>query len=72
MQRADTVCLRNDILEESDGMNYILSGLGKATCDGNEELLAPGTCHICKKGSEHSILNTGPEDLVMLTVVVAR
>lgn len=26
----------------------------------------------CKKGSEHSIVNTGKEDLVMLTVVVER
>ena len=31
-----------------------------------------GTCHICKKGSEHSIENTGDEDLVLLTVVVER
>ena len=56
----------------SDDINYILSGTGKAVCDGQEELLFPGTCHICKKGSEHSIMNTGTEDLVMLTVVVER
>ncbi len=56
----------------SDDINYILSGSGKAFCDGREELLAPGVCHICKKGSEHSIVNTGEEDLVMLTVVVER
>lgn len=56
----------------SDDINYILSGTGKAVCDGIEELLNPGTCHICKKGSEHSIINTGSEDLVMLTVVVER
>ncbi len=36
----------------SDDINYILSGTGKAICDGKEELLVPGTCHICKKGSE--------------------
>lgn len=56
----------------SDDINYILSGTGKAVCDGQEELLFPETCHICKKGSEHSIMNTGTEDLVMLTVVVER
>ncbi len=28
--------------------------------------------HICPKDSSHSIVNTGDEDLVMLTVVVAR
>lgn len=58
--------------ETSDDINYILSGNGKATCDGEEEILSPGTCHICKKGSEHSIENTGDEDLVLLTIVVER
>ncbi len=56
----------------SDDINYILAGTGKAICDGTEEILSPGTCHICKKGSEHSIINTGGKDLVMLTVVVER
>ena len=28
--------------------------------------------HICPKGSEHSIINTGTEDLVLFTIVVAR
>lgn len=58
--------------ETSDDINYILSGTGKAICDGEEEVLSAGTCHICRKGSEHSIANTGDEDLVMLTVVVER
>lgn len=56
----------------SDDINYIISGTGKAICDGREELLAAGNCHVCRKGSEHSIINTGNEDLVMLTVVVER
>ena len=58
--------------ETSDDINYILSGTGKAICDGEEEVLSAGTCHICRKGSEHSIANTGDEDLVMLTVVEER
>ena len=58
--------------ETSDDINYVLSGIGKAICDGQEEPLHAGTCHICKKGSEHSIINTGDEDLVLLTVVVER
>lgn len=58
--------------ETSDDINYVLSGNGKAICDGQEEMLATGTCHICKKGSEHSIINTGSSDLVLLTVVVER
>lgn len=28
--------------------------------------------HICPKGSEHTIINNGEDDLVMLTIVVAR
>lgn len=58
--------------ETSDDINYIISGSGKAICDGKEEILEKGICHICKKGSEHSIINTGKEDLVILTVVVER
>lgn len=56
----------------SDDINYVLSGTGKAICDGREELLDAGCCHICKKGTEHSIINTGDTDLVLLTVVVER
>ena len=56
----------------SDDMNYILSGTGKAICDGQEEVLVQGVCHICVKGSEHSIINTGSDDLIMLTIVVER
>ena len=55
-----------------DDINFILSGTGKAICDGVEEALIAGVCHICKKGSQHSIINTGHDDLVMLTVVVER
>lgn len=56
----------------SDDINYIFSGVGKALCDGWEETLVQGVCHICKKGSEHSIINTGSDDLIMLTIVVER
>ena len=55
-----------------DDMNYILAGNGKAICDGVEEELKPGVMHICPKGSGHSIINTGNEDLVMLTIVVKK
>lgn len=58
--------------ETSDDINFVVSGKGKAICDCIEEILTPGVCHICKKGSEHCILNTGDEDLVLLTVVVER
>ena len=58
--------------ESGDDMNYIISGTGRAFCDGIEETLMPGIMHICPKGSEHSIINTGEEDLVMLTIVVKK
>ena len=58
--------------ETSDDINYVLSGKGKAICNGEEEILDAGKCHICKKGSEHSIINIGNEDLVLLTIVVER
>lgn len=58
--------------ETSDDINYIISGTGKAICNGKEELLTSGTCHICQRGSEHSIINTGDDDLVMLTVVAEK
>lgn len=58
--------------ETSDDINYVLSGTGKAVCNGEEEPLTAGCCHICKKGSEHIIVNTGDDDLVLLTIVVER
>lgn len=56
----------------SDDINFVLSGYGKAVCDGVEETLSAGCCHICKEGSEHSIINLGDDDLVLLTIVVER
>ena len=55
-----------------DDINYILSGTGKAICNGVEEKLSAGVIHICPKGYEHTIINTGDDDLDMLTIVVAR
>ncbi len=50
-------------------INFIVSGNGKAVCDGIEEILTAGNCHYCPKGSSHSIINAGTEDLVLYTVV---
>ena len=57
--------------ESGDDLNYIISGTGKAICNGIEEELKPGMMHICPKDSEHSIINTGDEDLTILTIVGA-
>ena len=48
---------------------FILSGKGKAICDGVAEYLAAGDCHYCPKGSEHSLINIGEEDLCFYAVV---
>lgn len=53
----------------SSEINYVLSGTGKAVCDGAEEILTAGSCQYCPKGSSHSIMNTGTEDLVLFTAV---
>ena len=58
--------------ESGDDLNYIISGTGKAICNGIEEELKPGMMHICPKNSEHSIINTGDEDLTILTIVVKK
>ncbi|MEG0239728.1 cupin domain-containing protein [Anaerorhabdus sp.] len=58
--------------QTSDDLNYIISGIGKAICDDKEEILYAGTCHLCPKGSSHSIINTGDDDLVLLTIVIER
>lgn len=58
--------------ETSDDINYVISGVGRAICNGNDEPLTAGTCHICRKNSEHSIINIGDDDLVLVTVVVER
>lgn len=47
----------------------VLSGGGKAICDGETEILRVGSCHFCPKGSYHTIINDGKEDLIFFAVV---
>jgi len=58
--------------DSGDEMNYILSGKGKAIFDCVEEELKPGVIHICPQGHKHSIVNTGDDDIAMLTIVIKR
>ena len=60
------------IQKSGDDINYVMSGKGKVVCDGHEENLTADCCHVCPKDSQHAIINTGNEDLVLLTVVVER
>ncbi|MDY6284899.1 MAG: cupin domain-containing protein [Hallerella sp.] len=53
-------------------INYVISGSGRAICDGKEELLSSGCCHICPEGSSQIIENTGIDDLVLFTVITEK
>lgn len=55
--------------ETSSEIIFILSGNGKAILDGAEEKLSAGDCHYCKKGSEHTLINDGIEDLIFYAVI---
>ena len=55
--------------EKSMEAIFILSGTGKAICDGREERLSPGDCHFCPEGSEHSLINDGIGDLTFFAMV---
>lgn len=55
--------------ETNSEIIYILSGTGKALCDGEYEPLSAGSCHYCPKGHAHSLLNDGSEDLTFFAVV---
>ena len=53
--------------ETGNNINYIVSGMGKAICDDDEESLFAGICHICKED-----FNIGTEDFAMITIVVEQ
>jgi len=48
---------------------YILSGKGKCLFEDTEEALLPGDCHYCPKGTSHSLINNGVENLEFFAVV---
>lgn len=47
----------------------VLSGSGKAICDGETEMLAAGSCHFCPRGCSHTLINTGNDELVFVAAV---
>lgn len=48
---------------------YILSGHGTVLQDGESLPVEPDECHYCEEGHEHSLMNTGNEDLVFFAIV---
>lgn len=51
-------------------MFYVLSGEGRATCDGETVSLSAGDSIIVPPGAVHVVENTGPGKLYTLTVMV--
>lgn len=47
----------------------VLSGKGKAICDGETEIVGAGSCSFCPRGSAHTLINDGVEDLIFYAVV---
>lgn len=58
--------------ETSSEIIFILSGRGRAVIDGREELLAPGDCHYCKKGSAHTLFCFGEDEPLCFYAVVPQ
>ena len=48
---------------------FVVAGSGKMICDGVEERLFAGDCHYCPRGSKHTFVNDGDEDLCFFAVV---
>jgi len=55
--------------ETSSEIIFVIAGEGTAILDGQEERLTADTCHYCRKGQTHTLLNDGTEDLVFYAVV---
>ena len=55
--------------DNSSEIMYFLAGKGTVTTDGVSETVAAGLCHYCQKGSAHTLVNDGEEDLVFFAVV---
>lgn len=55
--------------ETSSEIMYFLSGRGTVTIDGVSETVTAGDCHYCRKGSSHSLVNHGDEDLIFFAAV---
>ena len=55
--------------DTSSEIMYFLAGKGTVTTDGVAEVVAAGLCHYCQKGSAHTLVNDGEEELVFFAVV---
>ncbi len=59
-----------NVHHEAHEMFYVLSGRGRAYCDGKTYDVAQGDTLVLPPGMEHVVENTGPGRLYCLTVMV--
>ena len=50
-------------------MYIVLSGKGRIIYEGETYTILPGQAHYCPEGKQHTLINDGPEDLVIFAVV---
>lgn len=55
--------------DTSSEIIYVLEGVGTTILDGVTETLLPGHCSYCRKGSTHTLINQGKDDLVFFAVI---
>lgn len=55
--------------ETSSEILFIISGKGRVVTNGETEELRAGICSYCPAGSEHTIINTGEDELILFTVI---
>jgi len=56
--------------EAQDKLYYVLRGTGRFSLSGKEEPLGEGEALVARAGVEHGLINDGPNQLVVLVVVV--
>lgn len=58
---------RHEIAHE---LFYVISGTGRATCNGTSVEVGPGDSLLLAPGNDHALENIGPDKLVCFTVMV--
>ena len=55
--------------EDTAEIIFFLSGTGVMLLNGEKEPIGAGLCHYCPKGSSHTMINEGNEDITFYAVV---
>lgn len=57
-----------EVHEATDQVLYLVEGNGKAVIDGDEQPFDEGDLILVKEGTKHNFINTGDEDLKIITI----